>query len=159
MYLMRTFDVSGINRIVHDPSIHEQLCDDNTRDWTVTECDSLRWIGVHDELDHLHGAFLLIPQNSVTVEIHTCLLPILHGAQAVQAGQLLLDLIFTDYKKAITHVPIDNRRAAWFAANLGFRLEGINRKSFLKDGQLLDQKIMGLTHEEYVCQLQQRQHP
>lgn len=156
MYLARTFDADGINRIIHDPAISDLLCDDHTQDYCVQECESQCWIGVYDDTGRLDGAFLLLPVNSVTVDIHTCLLPVIHGKPAIEAGQLLLQIIFGQFKKAITSVPANNRRAALFAAKLGFQNEGINRKSFLKNGELLDQKLMGLTHEEYICQLQQR---
>lgn len=154
MILARTFDAKRITEIINDPSISDLLCDDNTQNTVIEYCSGQYWIGVFDDDNVMQGAFLLIPQNSVTVDIHTCLLPVLHGNQAIQAGRMLLNIVFASYQKAVTSVPVNNRRASLFAARLGFKTEGVNRQSFLKHGQLLDQKVMGLTLGEYVCQQQ-----
>lgn len=154
MRLNRTYDVGAVNRILLHPAIADQLCDDHTVGATITECESKEWIGVYVGSD-LCGVFLLIPQNSVTVEIHTALLPCIWGRQSKQAGKMLLDLIFSRYHKAVTSVPSSNRVAAWFAGSLGFKHEGVNRLSFLKNGVLLDQVMMGVTREDYLCQWQQ----
>lgn len=154
MILARTFDAKRITEIINDPSISDLLCDDNTQNTVIDDCSGQYWIGVFDDDNVMQGAFLLIPQNSVCVDIHTCLLPILHGNQAIQAGQMLLNIVFASYQKAVTSVSVNNRRASLFAARLGFKTEGVNRQSFLKNGQLLDQKVMGLTIGEYICQSQ-----
>lgn len=157
MILMITGEYERITQIVNDPSISDLLCDDNTENTVIDDCSNQLWIGVYDDNSVMQGAFLLVPQNSVCMDIHTCLLPILHGNQAIQAGQMLLNIVFANYQKAVTSVPVTNRRASLFAARLGFKTEGVNRQSFLKNGQLIDQKVMGLTIEEYVCQQQQSQ--
>lgn len=150
MYLARVYDVGVINSILTHPSIADQLCDDHTVGAKVQDAESLEWIGVHKD-GACHGVFLLIPQNTVTVDIHTALLPSVRGKQSKQAGKLLLDLIFSRYFKAVTSVPSNNRVAAWFAGSLGFKHEGVNRQSFLKNGVLLDQVLMGMTREEWLC--------
>ncbi len=103
------------------------------------------------------GAYLLHAHNAATYEIHTCLLPSLRGAGAAQAARLVIDWFFGEFKglKLITHVPESNRAARLYAMRAGFRLEGINRKSFLKHGVLLDQHLLGLTQEDWLCQQQQ----
>ncbi len=154
MYLARVYDVGVINSILTHPSIADQLCDDHTVGAKIQDAESLEWIGVHKD-GACHGVFLLIPQNTVTVDIHTALLPDVRGKESKQAGKLLLDLIFSRYFKAVTSVPSNNRVAAWFAGSLGFKHEGVNRQSFLKNGVLLDQVLMGMTREDYLCQRQQ----
>ncbi|WP_307891303.1 GNAT family N-acetyltransferase [Acinetobacter seifertii] len=84
--------------------------------------------------------------------MHTCLLPSLRGSRAVEAGKLILKLIFENHQKVISWIPENNRKAKLFAQMLGFQVEGINRASFLKDGKLLDQFLVGLTKGEYSCQ-------
>jgi len=150
MYLARIYDVDLINSVLMHPSIADHLCDDNSVGAKVQDAESLEWIGVHKN-GACHGVFLLIPQNSVTVDIHTALLPDVRGKESKQAGKLLLDLIFSRYFKAVTSVPSNNRVAAWFAGSLGFKHEGVNRQSFLKNGVLLDQVLMGMTREEWLC--------
>lgn len=151
MRLARIYDVDLINSVLMHPSIADHLCDDNSVGAQIQECESLEWIGAYSG-DVFHGFFLLIQQNSVTVDIHTALLPTARGKQSKQAGELLLNLIFSRYFKAVTSVPSNNRVAAWFAGSLGFKHEGVNRRSFLKNGVLLDQVLMGITREEWLCQ-------
>lgn len=150
MRLERIFDVDIVNAVVASESIADSLCDDLSKGVKVLDCCSLEWIGVM--IDKVcHGVFLLIPQNSTTVEIHTALLPSVWGRLSKQAGKMLLDLIFLQYQKAVTSVPVNNRAAAWFAGSLGFKHEGVNRQSFLKNGVLLDQNMMGITRKEFLC--------
>lgn len=156
MYLQRTFDTNRVNDIVRHSSIREWVCDDNSKDFAITDCSNQLWIGVYDD-DQMQGVLLLVPQNSVTVELHTCLLPSLHGQKAMQVGKLLLAMAFATYQKVVTSIPSDNRHAVIVATKIGFKKEGINRQSFLKNSQLLDQIVMGITHEEYLCQSQQPQ--
>lgn len=156
MYLKRTFNTKRVNEILSHPSIADWLCDDNSKGYQVAECESQYWLGVFNEHGNMDGVLLLIPQNSVTVDLHTCLLPNLHGAKAIEIGKMLFDIVFQDYKKIVTSIPANNRHAELLARRLGFQLEGVNRQSFLKNNILLDQKMMGITHEEYVCQQQQQ---
>jgi RimJ/RimL family protein N-acetyltransferase len=103
------------------------------------------------------GMYLIHPHNCVTYEIHTCLLPTAWGDKAKQAAKLVLNWIFqnTPCMKVITHVPETNALALRYAKRAGMVVEGNNRKSFLKNGQLLDQIQLGITKEEHICQQQQ----
>lgn len=151
IHLAAITDAAEATRIIQHPAVADLVCDDHSTGYQVTDGDLGRWVGVYLD-ERLCGAFLLVPCNSITIEIHTCLLPELHGKPAIDAARQVLALIFNKFRKVVTHVPVNNRRAALFAARLGFRTEGMNRKSFLKHGELLDQQLMGLTHEEYLCQ-------
>lgn len=45
-------------------------------------------------------------------------------------------------------IPITQRKVINFAKKVGFKQEGINRESYMKDGQYYDQIILGLTRPE-----------
>lgn len=63
--------------------------------------------------------------------------------------------LFSNYQKAISYTPSTNKKALLYALRLGFKKEGVLTQSFLKNGELLDQTLVGLTKGEYLCQLQQ----
>ncbi|MEQ1105223.1 GNAT family N-acetyltransferase [Acinetobacter ursingii] len=156
MELIVLTDLAVINAVLSHSAIHGDISDDLTTDSHLdhipkkTECLGVMSNGL------LHGLYFLVPMNGATVEIHTCLLPTLRGKGAVQAGKMLLSYLFDRYLKAISFVPINNKKAKLYALTLGFRIEGINRQSFLINNELIDQCMVGLTKGDYICQQQQQ---
>lgn len=151
MELRRCTDVAVINAILQCPLIAPMLNDDYSSG-TIESADA-DWMGLYEGGQCL-GVFLLVPHNGVTVELHTALL--IGGAQALQAGRLLLAHIFTHWRKVVTQVTTDNRAALLMARRSGFTQEGINRASLQRGGVLLDQIVFGMTQGEYLCQQQQQ---
>lgn len=154
MHLIELTSLDDINKIILDPSVQDDISDDPTKGSVIQSLSNYEWIGVVED-GQIQGLFVLITLNSISVEIHTCLLPSLRGSKAFQAGELILNLIFKNYEKVISWVPENNRKAKLFSLRLGFQVEGINRASFLKNGKLQDQILVGLTKGEYLCQQQQ----
>lgn len=154
MHLIELTNLEDINKIILNQHVQDDISDDLTKNQAVQSLKNYEWIGVVDD-DQLQGLFVLISQNSISVEIHTCLLPSMRGSKAFRAGELILNLIFKNYEKVISWVPENNRKAKLFSLLLGFQVEGINRASFLKNGKLQDQILVGLTKGEYLCQQQQ----
>ncbi|HAV4987985.1 TPA: DUF2824 family protein [Acinetobacter nosocomialis] len=154
MHLIKLDDLEEINKIILNDNVQKDICDDLTRNKKVLDLSGYEWIGVIEN-NITQGLFLLIKHNSIAIEIHTCLLPSLRGSKAIEAGKLILKLIFENHQKVISWIPENNRKAKLFAQMQGFQVEGINRASFLKDGKLLDQFLVGLTKGEFLCQQQQ----
>lgn len=96
--------------------------------------------------------FILIPYNFVTYEVHTCVLPQYRGKEATRATKVGAKWMFTETpcQKINTFIPITNTQAYALARSAGMKIEGVNKKSFLKDGVLYDQIMMGLCKED-VC--------
>ncbi len=63
-----------------------------------------------------------------------------------EALEYAFDVVGT--KKIVAQVPFMYRSVYNFALKLGFREEGINRKSFLKNGKLWDQWHLGMVRGE-----------
>ncbi|WP_288384601.1 DUF2824 family protein [uncultured Acinetobacter sp.] len=155
MHLQQINDIDVINSIITNPDVNGDVSDDFSVNTKLTVLpNTFEWLGVYDN-GQLHGLYALVPQNGTTAEIHTCLLPHFRGKKAFDAGRLLLDHLFSKYQKAISYVPEYNRKAKLYAQVLGFTVEGINRSSYLKNNRLIDQFLVGLTKEEYLCQSQQ----
>ena len=96
------------------------------------------------------GLFIFHPWNSVTYEVHSMILPEHRGKKAIVAGKEAVEYMFTQTpcRKIVTHVPAYNMPAYALARRVGLEVEGINRRSFLKNGRLYDQYILGICKEE-----------
>jgi RimJ/RimL family protein N-acetyltransferase len=142
-----------VREILSHPSIWPHVHDDGATEPNPLDVPGLFWLLVEDE-EGVAGVFLLHAHNLACYEVHTCLLPRTWGEQARQATHLCRAWMFenTPCQKLITNVPADNLLALRFAKRCGMTPEGVNRKSYLKNGELLDQHVLGLTKEEWKCQ-------
>ena len=152
MELKELNDLNLINEIILNPFVQDDIADDSSIGVSISEIPShVRFMGVYDN-DMLCGLYMLVPQNCATVEVHTCLLPLLRGRKAIRAGRLIIQYMFDRYKKIISWIPIDNKKAELYSKLLGFKIEGISREKKLKNGKLQDMKLVGITMGEYKCQ-------
>ena len=152
MELKELSDLNLINEIILNPFVQDDIADDSSMGVSILEIPShVRFIVVYDN-DMLCGLYMLVPQNCVTIEVHTCLLPLLRGRKAIRAGRLIIQYMFDRYKKIISWIPADNKKAELYSKLLGFKIEGISRESYLKNGKLQDMKLVGITIGEYKCQ-------
>ena len=96
------------------------------------------------------GIFAYHAHSQVLAEVHSCVLPEWRGEPAIQAARDSLAFVFdkTPVKKVITHVPVYNRAALRFAERVGMVKEGFNRASFMKNGVLQDQTVLGILEGE-----------
>ena len=159
MKLERTRNMEIVREILAHKSIWPHIHEDGTTEPTPTDHDALYWMLVLQD-DNPAGVFLVHGRNAQCVEMHTCLLPCIWGSDANKAVRLLGDFIFYElgHKKVVTNVPAYNRRALRFAQANGMQIEGVNRASFLRNGQMIDQIELGITIGEWEsCQQQFQQ--
>ena len=157
MILGRTHDMALVASIMRNPAIWPHVHDDGTPlDWAPTDHESFYWMLVTLDSGAVGGVFLVHQVNSFCHEMHTCLLPEVWGQQAYEAGQKLAAWVFSELncQKLITAVPAYNRLALRFAKRGGMQQEGINRASFMRNGVMVDQIMLGITKEELICQQQ-----
>lgn len=160
MELTRTHDMELVASIVRHPAIWPHVHDDGTPDdWAPTDHDGFYWMLVTLDDGRPGGVFLVHALTSFCREMHTCLLPTMWGRESAGAAQMLLDWAFceTDCQKMVTNVPAYNRLALRFAKAGGMMQEGINRASFMRNGMLIDQIMLGITKQEWTTCQQQSQ--
>lgn len=156
MMIERTHDMELVASIIEHPAIRPHVGDDDA-EFKAIDIDVLNWMLVRLDSGEASGVFLVHAQNSYCFEMHTCLLPSMHGPMASRAAQLLLQWAFeeTQCAKMITRVPYYNRRALRFARANGMKQEGINRSSYMHRGVMIDQIMLGIKKEEWKsCQQQ-----
>lgn len=148
MTFERTKDYALIRKIMTHHRVYPHITDDGcppVEKFHPGESDDLWYILVTD--DEPLGLWLFVPQNAVCWEVHTCMLPVAWGERAAAAAKEMAEWIWknTPCRRIITNVPECNRLALKFAKAAGMVEFGRNEKSFLKNGKLWGQIMLGLT--------------
>jgi RimJ/RimL family protein N-acetyltransferase len=137
-------DMQRINELLRDPRIFPHISCDRCDIETFLAPENGLYLGAYDG-DTNVGFFIIQQVNSVTVEIHTIIDPSYWGKSIIFAKEVL-EWIFseTTMSKVITFVPEYNRKAASLAERAGMEIEGVIKRSFLKNGELHNQLIYGI---------------
>jgi len=151
-------DKDRINDIFTDISVWDSISDDGCDDDIKTKIAEtfLYNPNVYILNPMPNAVFVLIPQNAITYEVHTAIKQESRGRVGFKAGRDAIKWMFenTGCQKLISWVPEFNRSALVFASMNGFDIEGTSKKSFLKNGELFDQILVGLTKGGWLCQQQ-----
>jgi len=139
----RVYDKDKITEIV------KTMFEDVVEDGTIFDCFDLDvygdcWLSC-DDYDAL---FHIKPFNRTTLDLH-CYIPQENRNKSKEYGFIAIDWIKENapemYKKIITQVPSIYRHIVIYVRSLGFRKEGCYKKSFLKNGELWDLNLFGLS--------------
>lgn len=148
MRIERTFNRQFVNEVITHPRIYPHVSQDFAPAPAEFDCGPI--MAVPDALflvpmdgEERCGVFMVVPHSAIMHEVHTCILPQYWG-RSVEAGKALIDWVFANTKclKLITLVPVDNVLAYRLARNCGMSVEGTLTASFMKNGKLLDQKVL-----------------
>jgi RimJ/RimL family protein N-acetyltransferase len=162
IHFKRSFDYELIGSILTHPKIYPHISDDGSppaAEYRPIESEAVWYIVVRDEEEVL-GLWMLHPHNSICWEIHTALLPNAWGERGQRAARLLPEWIWknTLCRRVMTNVPDNNRLALRFAREAGMTEFGVNSASFLKNGKLWDQVLLGISprsHEEALGSIEE----
>jgi RimJ/RimL family protein N-acetyltransferase len=149
----RCSDLELIRSILTHPRVYPKISDDFSppaSDYRPVSAGLVWYVlakDVYDEITDTLGLWLLHQQNGVCWEVHTALLPCAWGEPGLEAARMLPDWIWshTPCRRIITNVPSTNRLALHFAVKAGMKVMGINPASWLKDGMLCDQIMLGIS--------------
>ncbi len=152
----RTRDWDTIKAIVTHPKIYPHISDDGSPasdEWEPIQNESVWYVLVKDD-GLVLGLWILIPENYVCWKIHTCLLPVAYGEKAKIAVAALAPWVWqnTGCMRVITDVPAYNRVALRFARAAGLEEYGVNPRSYMKNKNLYDQILLGISKPEALCQ-------
>lgn len=149
MIVERIYDADLIKDICTRPEIWETISEDDydPADFHVdlNEC----WLMVGDDVEVM-GLYNLHPINGITLQIHPMILKEFRGKAAYESGKLALKWVVenTAYEKVFCYIPTIYRNVILFAMRCGMVKEGINRRSWLKNGKIHDMVLLGITRQE-----------
>lgn len=149
-----TEDIKEVARVLMDDSVFPFTCDDGS----PSKADFPMWPLLEDKRFYIlmpnpDCVAVIFPMNHVTYDYHFSALKPSRGAIAINAARQTFQYMFyeTVCAKLVCQVPDHLSRAYNFYLDLEMEIEGINTKSFLKNGILRDQTIFGLTKEKFQC--------
>lgn len=98
----------------------------------------------------LHGFVIGRHHTNTVIETHVAIRPEYWGHDDnVRLGQLACTWLRTleGVEKLVASIPVPDKEVLRYSQRVGFKREGVNKKSFLRNGELLDQYYVGMTNE------------
>lgn len=148
----RTFNKQLVRDIITHPDIFKTIAEDGFKLKDVdVNCVRDCWL-VMDNGSQVVGVYKLHPHNSTTLQIHAHVLPEYRKEHSQDTGIEALRWILEEgpreYEKVIAIIPCIYENVKRFTCSQGFIVEGINRKSYRKNGRIVDQWLLGITRDE-----------
>lgn len=138
---MISTDMEAVARILNHPKVYDMITDDTCIPPVIPCAHHLHLMN-----EEKTAVLILVPMNGITCEVHMAVLPELWGRAATFVRECIAwGWKNTRYMKAITYCPEYNRAAIALAKRCGFKEEGRVKDSFLKNWQLHDQIVFGLS--------------
>lgn len=151
MFFRRTHNARLIHAIATHPDLWPMMADDITADpalWKPVLHEGIWYVlvfGGELETDP-RGMFIFFPENSITWQVHVCMLPHAWGS-AARAMREVFQWIWaqTACLRITGSVPVWNAPAIHCALRAGMKPFGVNPHSSLKDTQLHHQLLVGIS--------------
>lgn len=151
----RTSDYALIRAVLTDPSQYRMAGDDGAPEpsaFAPNEHPAICYLAARGGYGDLLGVFTLIPENTVTWQIHAALLPRAWGGRQREsrtrpalAGALAWAFLNLHAQRITAQIPAYNRLALDLARDCGLSPYGRNPACFLKWGALHDVILTGIS--------------
>lgn len=142
----RCYDCDVVRAILTHPDIYDRIAEDGTplrEDFIPSMIGAAYVVGIVGA--EPIGIVMYHPINVITWECHVQVLPEYRAEFAKEFAQKAIQWAWDmGVQKLVAQIPFLYPNVRDFGLNVGFEVEGINRKSYLKNGQLHDQWYMGL---------------
>ena len=148
--VQRTNDADIVRAVMTHPDMWATVAEDgHDPDDYTPDMTGACWLVMRDG-DTLIALYSLDQINAVTLEIHAQVLPKHRKEYSRATGKAALQWIVehTDCQKVIAWVPALYPNVRDFTVSQGFQIEGVSRKSYLKNGELHDLTLLGITREQ-----------
>lgn len=146
----RTFDTDEILSVLTHPDILKTITEADCQNIDV-DVNAAAFIAC-DIDGELASVFIFNRQGAAVFDIHAHVLPAKrpHSRDIAKAILKYFFESFSQAEKLTALIPICYPNVIAFSETFGFRLEGINRLSYLHQGQLIDQLYLGATKAEVL---------
>ncbi len=134
---------SDAYKVLSHPEIFKTIAEDGMTDVPMPQ-DFIYLCGY---VPDLMGCFVLHEVNAITLECHVQVLPKYRKEYAAEFGRKVIEWTWanTDALKMVAQIPVIYPNVKDFALSMGFEIEGKNKKSYLKGGEVYDQWHMGIS--------------
>lgn len=145
-------DVDAIKDVFTHPEIWATIAEDNQypEDFEVDLTKELYMACLVN--GEIIGFYAFAVVNGIELDIHAQILPKFRKKYSLASGKAILDWFFhyapEKYQKLTAQIPFKYPNVKDFALRIGFQHEGVNRKSYKKDGVIYDQWHLGITRDE-----------
>lgn len=147
----RTEDLELIKSVIADPVIWETVAEDGMNyDNFEPNVMSEAWLVIRSG-NEIIALFNIHSHGAITAEIHAHVLPKHRKEFSRDAGDICLQWFydeFPEYEKLIAQIPVIYENVERFTVSYGFKHEGLNRKCYLKNGEIIDKWLLGITRDE-----------
>lgn len=147
-----TTDMELVRAIMTEPDIWERAAEDGVEQdtWFPGYDAMTAWLLCIED-DDIVGVILMHTDTSVSIKMHPYL-----RKEHRQKGRVMMKAFYewvledtqSKMQKISVTIPINQAKVINFAKKVGFQKEGVNRDSYLKDGQLYGQQNLGITRSE-----------
>ena len=154
MEAVRTKNVELFRSILLKDKLWDAISEDGSigKDEYWPDPDDVIMIALLGKEKVLHGFVVGRPITDTVVETHVAIDPDYWGHKDnVKLGQLGCEVLrqVTGATKHVASIPVTDLEVLRYAQRVGFKREGVNRSSFLRGGELLDQYYVGMAkHDE-----------
>ncbi len=144
----KTIDTDEINSVLTNPVILKAISEDGAQLKNI-DIKNETWVSIKKK-DTTIGIYNLVPLNAITMEVHAHVLPEYRKEYSMRTSRIFYKWFLgnTDRLKLIAIVPLIHKNVQNFLISNKFTVEGINRKSFIKNGEIMDQIMFGITRKE-----------
>lgn len=146
----RTYNVDLVRAVMTTPALWDTVAEDgHDPDDYTPDMEGTCWLLMRAEGDVI-ALYALDKINTVTLEIHAQVLPEHRKEYSSATGKAALQWIVdnTDCQTVMAWVPAIYPNVRDFTVSQGFQIEGVSRKSYLKNGELHDRTLLGITRDE-----------
>lgn len=145
-----TITQDKVMEILKDEELFNRIAEDGIRYSEYYPPSDHTYLGIVKD-DLVIGFWWLHIDNGSTINIH-CNIIKEHRKHGIEAGWLFLDYVYNEFPEDIQKlnckIPATYPDVYNFTKKFGFKDEGLDRKSIMKNGALVDRHILGITREE-----------
>ena len=149
--LKEIFDYPLIHSVVRDPEMWDRVSEDgqSPEDFVMEKDNGIRFFGAFADGEFV-GQFMVHAENKTTLQVHVQIIQEHRAKHAKSAAvEFIRHFAYQEpYHKLNTLIPIIYPQVLAYTKCCGFTAEGVNRKSYLKNGHIIDQHILGITRDE-----------
>ncbi|ANJ65522.1 putative head assembly protein [Pseudoalteromonas virus vB_PspP-H6/1] len=155
--IKRSYDPAEIATVFTHPDIWATIAEDSkSPDTFYPDLDNEIFMGVYVGIE-LIGFYAFRVVNSCELDIHAQILPKHRKKHALASGKAILkwfhDHAPDRFQKLTAQVPFKYPNVKDFCIAVGLQIEGVNRQSYRKGGEIYDKWHLGITRDEVKDEL------